>query len=65
MTRPRRISFCQTCIDEGNGRPLSESEARIHADNFPGHEIIAVEEKEFKEEEIVTGGGTHGRNADN
>lgn len=37
-----KISFCETCTREGNGMSLSESEARIHKDNYPDHLIVKV-----------------------
>lgn len=40
-----RTSFCETCIKEGRGRIMSESEARIHRDNEPTHNIVVANEE--------------------
>lgn len=37
------MSFCETCINEKNGRGLSEAEARIHRDNYPDHKIVTAD----------------------
>lgn len=40
------MSFCTNCVHEGRGRALSESEARIHQDNFPDHNVVSANEED-------------------
>lgn len=47
-----RMSFCETCVREGRGRGMSESESRIHRDNFPDHQVISPDQDIFAGEEI-------------
>lgn len=46
------MSFCETCIHNGNGRALSEAEALIHRDNFPNHAVVPVDKDESGFDEI-------------
>lgn len=40
--------FCDTCCRKhGSTYEMSESEARMHVDSHPGHEIISVTQEGF------------------
>jgi len=37
------MSVCETCVANNCGCILSESEAIIHKDNFPNHDVVDIE----------------------
>lgn len=39
----KRVTFCNTCVAQRQGRPLSESEAEIHKSNHPDHDVIPMD----------------------
>lgn len=46
-----QMSVCDTCVKENRGMALSESEARIHKDNFPDHNVLKIEDEDIVGEE--------------
>ena len=45
-----KMSFCDTCINNGVGVPMSEAEARIHKDNNPDHTLVKTDVPEENKE---------------
>lgn len=43
------MEVCNTCVKQQQGRVLSSSEAEIHRNAFPDHEVISVNQEVLSE----------------